>query len=69
MSQGPDHNDLVSCIENFAPYSKRNQKPFKGLKRVKQYLMCFFKDKDNAKNGTERGRSRCGRAVRSQGNS
>lgn len=42
--QGPDLEDPVSCAENFGPYSRRNRRPFKLLKRVKQCLMwlvCF----------------------------
>ena len=41
MSQGPDHKHLVGCVENLDPYPKSSQKPFKGLKRVKQHLMRF----------------------------
>lgn len=41
VSQGLDHKDLVRCVENFGPYPKSSQMPFKGLKRVTEHLMCF----------------------------
>lgn len=53
MPQGPDQKDLVGCVDNLGPYPKSNQKTFKGLKRVKQYLMWFLKDPGSAKNGIE----------------